>query len=147
MGTSYTAVAGIGILIDPKLLRGEAIPVYSCEHAERLGRKFCPTCGKEVKTYHQPGHGDGELTEELFEMDRNTHPGLTLTHIDFHGNVWFLGVGAEAVYDEHEMLALPDLNDLDERISKFLDNLKTVDDPSKIVVPDSFGLHVAMPGS
>ena len=46
MGAWPKAYALIGIRIDKYALG--TVPQYSCEHPDRIGKKFCPECGKAV---------------------------------------------------------------------------------------------------
>jgi ribosomal protein L33 len=54
MSCSYTAFAGIGIVIRAGEIDFGTVEKPSCKHPERLGLKFCPECGKKVETKDKP---------------------------------------------------------------------------------------------
>ncbi|UTU08064.1 hypothetical protein CcrC1_gp378 [Caulobacter phage C1] len=146
MATEYSPIAGIGILLDLGKLKTAQGLEHSCEHPERHGQRYCPRCG--AKVWSRPlilSDKVFEVTVELEAMKLPKH--MVLGFWDYDNDVWFLGYGVS--FDRNEAygpLPLPDLKGLDETIHEIISSLKSLDDPSVIVMPNSFGFHAAMPG-
>jgi len=50
MSITTRAYGGIGILLWMNDMKWPTTSKESCEHPERVGQKFCPTCGTKVET-------------------------------------------------------------------------------------------------
>lgn len=152
MGVEYSPFAGVGIILDLEKLNKEGSVAHSCEHPERRGQRFCPTCGVEVKTYTTSDDSARFAVEEQFEGMSLPHD-FICTQYDRNAYTWFLGFGSHV--DRNEALGpfvLPDLARLDLLICEVLDKVAAEvgivnrDDLDDLVVPESFGFHIAMPG-
>ncbi|UTU10240.1 hypothetical protein CcrRB23_gp378 [Caulobacter phage RB23] len=146
MATEYSPIAGIGILLDLGKLKTPGADEHSCAHPERLGKKFCPTCG--AKVWCRPGTNSDRVFDVTIELESMSLPEhMVLGFYDYDNDIWFLGFGVSFDRDEAVgPLPLPNLKALDDSIQAILSRLTKIDDPSVIVVPDSFGFHAAMPG-
>ena len=52
MSSNVYLYAGYGFRIATQGALPEPLTIPSCEHAERVGNAYCPTCGKPVKDRH-----------------------------------------------------------------------------------------------
>jgi hypothetical protein len=119
MGVDVDSFVGIGVRLNSVAMRTGKMTVDSCNHPEREGNKFCPTCGKLVTSREVDDSSRWELMDD-FLQDLNDQGGLPDGFIYQRDNYSgrdgfnFLGWGNIVGKDnEPEVVDTSDLPDMD----------------------------------
>jgi hypothetical protein len=95
VGCSYYAIGGIGLKLDLDAIELPSATVESCDHPERIGHKFCPSCGKKVEQIAKTYDDLPAFLDDWFEDAVRAYPHFIWERLDHEaGREYFLGYGA-----------------------------------------------------
>jgi hypothetical protein len=157
MGVSVYAIGGFGYKVDLTGLEAEPTEVPSCEHAERIGAKFCPVCGKKVEMLDK--YEDYDLAAAVRDaMDGLRLPqGYIWRKVGYEQPVYFVGwgsslsaYGSRNSYSKSEWPSEAEIKQEVASIFKLcVDAVNDDDEADDVEIPnfieeDDFGFHLFM---
>lgn len=129
MSTDRDLVTGYGVILDLGRFASKPVKVPSCDHPERIGQRFCPTCGKKVgESTTRPFGLDSEISEIFYELDLGMPDGYIVNKVEYEVNKWFIGFGEVADVNEAPLIefhGVPTKEDLQSVLAGVLSIIKT----------------------